>query len=161
MPIVKKKDGWYWGSKGAFATKAQAIAVMRGAYASGYKEENQMEYTIENFASGLLHGVTNAHILHLRADTFAVHEAMGEFYSDLGDLADNYIEGYQGKYGKITSYGEQYNPPTGTALEYMMGFMSWMDTYREFLPKDTYLMNIADEITQAIASTINKLAHYK
>lgn len=120
-----------------------------------------MEYTIENFASGLLHGVTNAHILHLKADTYAVHKAMGNFYSDLGDLADDYIEGYQGKYGKITSYGEQYAPPTGTALEYMMGFMSWMDTYREFLPKDTYLMNIADEITQAIASTINKLAHYK
>lgn len=120
-----------------------------------------MEYTIENFASGLLHGVTNAHILHLRADTFAVHEAMGEFYSDLTELADNYIEAYQGKYGKITSYGEQYNPPTGTALEYMTGFMTWMDTYREFLPKDTYLMNIADEITQSIASTINKLAHYK
>jgi hypothetical protein len=120
-----------------------------------------MEYTFQNFVAGLLHGVTNALILHLKADTYAVHKAMGHFYSDLGDLADKYIEGYQGKYGKIESYGSEYNPPTGTALEYMLGFMSWMDTYREFLPKDTYLMNIADEITQSIASTINKLAHYK
>jgi hypothetical protein len=161
MPFRHTDKGWYWGSKGPFASKAKALQVARAAYASGYKEETEMEYTIENFAAGLLHGVTNAHILHLKADTYAVHKAMGHFYSDLGDLADSYIEGYQGKYGKITAYGSEYNPPDESALVYMRNFMKWMDTYREFLPKDTYLMNIADEITQVIASTINKLAHYK
>jgi hypothetical protein len=120
-----------------------------------------MEYTFQNFVAGLLHGVTNAHILHLKADTYAIHKAMGHFYTDLGDLTDDYIEAYQGKYGKIESYGSEYNPPNESALEYMRGFMTWIDTYREFLPKDSYLMNIVDEIEQAIASTVNKLAHYK
>jgi hypothetical protein len=120
-----------------------------------------MEYTFQNFVAGLLHGVTNAHILHLKADTYAIHKAMGHFYTDLGDLADKYIEGYQGKYGKITSYGSEYNPPNESALEYMLGFMIWINTYREFLPKDSYLMNIVDEIEQRIASTVNKLTYYK
>jgi len=37
MPTVKKKDGWYWGSKGPFKTKEKANQVAKAAYASGYK----------------------------------------------------------------------------------------------------------------------------
>ena len=40
MPLVKKQSGWFWGSKGPFATKAKALAVARAAYASGYKGES-------------------------------------------------------------------------------------------------------------------------
>ena len=38
MPVKKGKDGWYWGSKGPFKTKAKAEQVGRAAYASGYKK---------------------------------------------------------------------------------------------------------------------------
>jgi hypothetical protein len=41
MPVVKKSDGWYWGSKGPFATKTKALQVAQAAYASGYKEEGK------------------------------------------------------------------------------------------------------------------------
>ena len=37
MPVRKKGDKWYWGSKGPFASKAKAASVGRAAYASGYK----------------------------------------------------------------------------------------------------------------------------
>jgi hypothetical protein len=37
MPIIKKVDGWYWGSKGPFATKEKARSVEEAAFASGYK----------------------------------------------------------------------------------------------------------------------------
>lgn len=40
MPLVKKPSGWFWGSKGPFATKAKALAVARAAYAHGYKGES-------------------------------------------------------------------------------------------------------------------------
>jgi hypothetical protein len=40
MPLLKKKDGWHWGSKGPFSTKAQALAVARAAFAHGYKGES-------------------------------------------------------------------------------------------------------------------------
>jgi hypothetical protein len=39
MPVVKKQDGWYWGSKGPFTTKSKALQVAQAAYAHGYKDE--------------------------------------------------------------------------------------------------------------------------
>ena len=41
MPIHKEKNGWYWGGKGPFPTKAKARQVERAAYASGYKGERK------------------------------------------------------------------------------------------------------------------------
>lgn len=38
MPVKKKGNKFYWGSKGPYKTKKQAQAVARAAYASGYKE---------------------------------------------------------------------------------------------------------------------------
>lgn len=40
MPLVKRSNGWFWGSKGPFNTKAKALAVARAAYASGYREQD-------------------------------------------------------------------------------------------------------------------------
>lgn len=40
MPLTKRKDGWYWGSKGPFDSKSKALAVARAAYAHGYKGES-------------------------------------------------------------------------------------------------------------------------
>ena len=36
MPITKRKDGYYWGSRGPFKTKKKAQQVAQAAYASGY-----------------------------------------------------------------------------------------------------------------------------
>ena len=38
MPINKKDDGWYWGSKGPFKSKDKAEEVQRAAFASGYQK---------------------------------------------------------------------------------------------------------------------------
>ena len=160
MPIVKKKDGWYWGSKGAFATKAQAIAVMRGAYASGYKEENQMEYTVQSFVMCLLHAVTNTHILHLQSRSYSEHMALGDFYEGLDDLADSFIEQYQGKYGIIDGYTDEYELPT-PALEYLVSLSDYVKQARVELPQDTELQNTIDEIASLIDSTLYKLRFLK
>jgi hypothetical protein len=47
MPLRKVKSGWMWGSKGPFPTKAKALQVARAAYASGYKEHDKIENTIQ------------------------------------------------------------------------------------------------------------------
>jgi hypothetical protein len=43
MPLVHRKSGWFWGSKGPFPSKAKALQVARAAYASGYREKNEGE----------------------------------------------------------------------------------------------------------------------
>ena len=37
MPVRKGDGGYYWGSKGPFKTRSEALKVARAAYASGYK----------------------------------------------------------------------------------------------------------------------------
>jgi hypothetical protein len=41
MPIRKTKKGWWWGSKGPFATRKKAEQVARAAYAHGYKSKKK------------------------------------------------------------------------------------------------------------------------
>ena len=40
MPITKKKDGFYWGSRGPFKTRKKAVQVAQAAYASGYVKKS-------------------------------------------------------------------------------------------------------------------------
>jgi hypothetical protein len=41
MPLVKRSNGWYWGSQGPFDSKSKALQVARAAYAHGYKGESE------------------------------------------------------------------------------------------------------------------------
>jgi hypothetical protein len=43
MPIVKKKRGWYWGSKGPFRSRKKAEQVAKAAYAHGYKKKDKIK----------------------------------------------------------------------------------------------------------------------
>lgn len=162
MPIKHTDKGWYWGSKGPFPTKGQAQSVARAAYANGYKGEAMQDsnYTVQEFVLCLLHSVTNAHILHLQSLSYSEHKALEAYYTEIGDLVDDYVEAYQGKYGLIKDYGNEYEAPA-PALEYMIGLNDYVLKARQELPQDTELQNITDEIAQLIDSTIYKLRFLK
>lgn len=51
MPLVKKSNGWFWGSKGPFATKAKALSVARAAHAHGFKESQEFPVNIKQIHS--------------------------------------------------------------------------------------------------------------
>lgn len=155
MPLVHKPDGWYWGSKGAFATKAQALAVARAAHASGFKEA-EMNYTIQDFVLCMLHSQTNAHILHLQSRSYAEHKALQKYYETIDGIIDDYVEAYQGKYGIIENYPTTYEAPA-KPLEYMVGLLDYLTQARPSLPQDSELCNILDEMAQLLDSTIYKL----
>lgn len=160
MPIVKKIDGWYWGSKGPFDTKQKAIQVGQAAHASGFKGETMTntnaDYSVQEFVLCLLHSVTNAHILHLQSRSYSEHKALEAYYTEIGDLVDDYVEAYQGKYGLIEGYGEKYWEPQ-PALEYMILLNDYVAEARKHLQQDSELQNITDEIVQLIDSTTYKL----
>lgn len=158
MPITQTDKGWYWGSKGPFDTKSQAQAVARAAHANGFHETQGESdvITVQDFVLCLLHSVTNAHILHLQSLSYSEHKALEGFYKEIGDRVDEYVEAYQGKYGLIMGYGEEYNAPP-PALEYLIGLNDYVYMARQQLPQDTELQNITDEIASLIDSTIYKL----
>lgn len=162
MPLRKTDQGWYWGSKGPFPSKDKALAVARAAYASGYKEETEMAQNeiAAQFVQCLLHAVTNTHILHLKSRSYSEHMALGAFYDGLSDLADTYAEAYQGKYGIIEGYTDDYELPD-SAIPYLMEKNDYIKLLRAGLPQDSELQNIIDEIVALIDSTLYKLVNLK
>lgn len=161
MPIRKTDKGWYWGSKGPFASKQKAIDVGRAAYASGYKEAVQMDKdTVVNFASTMLHSITCVHMLHLNTTSYAAHIALGEYYEGIDDLIDLWIEAYQGKYGLITEYDNTFESHDN-ALEYMIMLNEYIADTRPALPQDSELQNIVDEMVALTDRTIYKLRTFR
>lgn len=161
MPIRKTNQGWYWGNKGPFPTKQKAIDVGRAAHAAGYKEAVQMERDDAiNFASVMLHSITCAHMLHLKSRSYAAHIALGEYYEGIDDLIDLWIEAYQGKYGLIDKYENQFEDHDN-ALEYMLMLNDYIVDKRYRLPEDSELQNIVDEMVALIDRTIYKLTTFR
>lgn len=156
MPIRKTDKGWFWGSKGPFASKAQALSVARAAYASGYKEQSDMD-AMSEFVCRMLQAVKETHILHLRTRSYAAHQALGSFYPELDEITDGIAESYQGKYGKLIEYVRgSYDDPT-SALEYMMMLSEYVQKSRDTLPQDSELQNEIDNIQNLINSALYKL----
>ena len=58
---------------------------------------------ISDYAMCLLHGVTAAHVHHWNTSSYAEHQALGEFYDKLSDLADTFVETTLLEKGKIIS----------------------------------------------------------
>lgn len=119
-----------------------------------------MDYTIQEFVLCLLHSQTNAHILHLQSRSYSEHKALQAYYENVDGLIDSFVEAYQGKYGIIENYTNDYDKPT-PALEYLVSLNDYVLQARANLPQDSELQNIIDEIASLIDSTIYKLRFLK
>jgi hypothetical protein len=115
-----------------------------------------MDYTPQHFVLTMLHSVTNAHILHFQSRSYSEHKVLGKYYKEMADLIDVYVEAYQGKYGIISNYEQDYFLPT-PALEYLISLNDYVKDERQDLPQDSELQNLVDEIALLIDSTIYKL----
>lgn len=117
---------------------------------------------VMQFTMCLLHSVTNAHILHLTTTSYAVHKALEDYYTEVGDLVDGFIEAFQGKYGLLHDFTADYVLP-GQPTEYLTYLKDEVATLRrsEKFPQDSELQNSVDEIAQLIDSTLYKLRFLK
>jgi hypothetical protein len=106
----------------------------------------------------LLHSVTNGHILHLSTNSYSKHKALETFYTEIGDHADDFIEAFQGKYGLLTKYTDNFELATDP-IEYITYVADEIETLRKAqgFPQDTYLQNILDEMLKLVYSTLYKL----
>ncbi len=160
MPIRKTSQGWFWGSKGPFDTKAKAMAVGRAAYASGYKENVMNSNAVAEFVATLFHSATITHFMHLQATgpgSSARHMALGEYYDSIVELTDTLAENIQGAYGLITEYPTEFRTVTEAPLAYIKKLKSYVDATREELPQDSNIQNDIDAIATLLNSTAYKL----
>jgi hypothetical protein len=117
---------------------------------------------VMQFTMCLLHSVTNAHILHLTTKSYAEHKALQDYYTEVGDLVDNFIEAFQGKYGLLHDFTADYALPD-QPIAYLTYLKDEVATLRrsERFPQDSELQNSVDEIAQLIDSTLYKLRFLK
>ena len=161
MPIRKTSAGWFWGSKGPFATKAKAVAVGQAAHASGFKEEAVMADRTAEFVGTMLHSAVITHLMHLSvkgAGSYAQHKALQEYYEGIPDLVDTVAESIQGCYGElITGYPTMYGSTATDPLTYLLSLKDFVLETRTDMPQDSQIQNEIDNVATLIDSTIYKL----
>ena len=112
---------------------------------------------VAEFVLVLFHSGTNAHILHLRTDSFSAHSALRNYYKEIIKLVDNFAEAYQGKFGLITDYSSDYHVPIDEPIAYMTGLQSFVQESRQHLPIESDMVQLVDNIAELINSTLYKL----
>jgi DNA-binding ferritin-like protein len=166
MPIRQTDKGWFWGSKGPFATKQQAQNVAKAAYAHGYKEVAGMEKSIVGeFIGNLLHSATITHFMHLSVSgegSYAKHKALGKYYEEIVDLTDTLAEAIQGCYGElIEGYPSMFANVNSEPLEYMLMLKDYVTNNRKAMPQESNIQNEIDSIATLIDSTLYKLTYLR
>jgi len=119
-----------------------------------------MEKNVALFAATLLHSATNTHFFHWSTDSFSKHMALGEYYDEIVDLVDAYVEAYMGCYDKITSFPSVYHQPKDPIV-YMQSLQKFIKEARNDLPEDEQLCNLVDAIADLVDSTTYKLRFLK
>ena len=101
---------------------------------------------------------TEAHIAHLGTTSYAEHKALNDFYDEIIDLADDFAEAAQGRYGLLKfpairpKIGDPSKPVTiPTELR------TWLVENRKQCGEASELQNMIDEILHLCDATIYKL----
>jgi hypothetical protein len=162
MPISKKTDGWYWGSKGPFASKQKAIQVGQAAHASGYKEAIMDNQLIGTFVSTLLHSATLTHLMHFKTESYAEHVDLAAYYDAIPELIDGLVESLQGAYETIIQpYPSSFRTGDAEPLAYMISLRDYVRDYRGEMPQDSEIQNEIDSIATLLNQTVYKLKFLK
>lgn len=98
------------------------------------------------------------HREHLRTTVYARHMALGEFYDAVVELADKFVETYQGRNGIIEDISLDQLDIETDSLTLLEAQVAWIDANRYLVSpiKDTTIQNIIDEIIQQYLHTIYK-----
>lgn len=95
-------------------------------------------------------------IFHWQTFSYAQHEAFGQLYDSLSDKIDQFVEVYQGIYGRLDFEGESFafgnlrNSDFGMMLEDQAATLK---SYENYFGGNTDLLNIRDEILASLNKT--------
>ena len=119
------------------------------------------------FVSKIFEARQMAHVFHLQATgdgSYALHMALDAFYNGILELNDELIEVYQGQYDIIGDYETiEGTPSAQNAIQYFIELAQFIKDTRQmaFLPEDTHLQNIIDEMVSLVYKTLYKLKNLK
>ena len=101
-------------------------------------------------------------VLHWQTKSYARHKAYDDVYSSLGELIDNFVEIYMGKYGRVEFSGGEgsitlKNTDSLQLNNFLKDNIDWLKSLNEKLKSDndSDLLNLRDEMMDEI----NKLRY--
>jgi len=123
---------------------------------------------MEQLASLFLHSRTQAHTFHLGVKgigSHSAHVALGEYYSEIGEIIDGLVESYQGKFGLI-KFQAVNGLDTNCDIKNIIGYFEKLCSALDKLRRDeklqsSYLQNQIDTIEELLYSTKYKLVNHQ
>jgi len=127
-----------------------------------YSVEAKQADPVMDFVMLMLHARTNAHILHWTTPSRSDHEALNFFYEGVPSLLDEFVQGFQGKFGKLHDFQSGFEPAT-QAIPFITTVCEKIEFLRQQkrFPQDTYIQNKVDEILQLAFDTKYQLEGLK
>jgi len=101
-----------------------------------------------------------AHLEHWNSKSYSEHMVLGDFYEEVIDLMDAYVECYQGKFGLVGKV--KLVPSSQSILEMLKEDSKWMEDNRDELTKGVYALGaLLDNIVDLYLRTLYKLENLK
>lgn len=100
-----------------------------------------------------------AHRVHLSTRSYSKHKALESFYNEVIELADDFAEAYQGRYGLLKDIPLLSVKSPSNIVDFLQSQLDEIEKGRyEVCEKtETALQNIIDEIVALYLSTLYKL----
>ena len=99
------------------------------------------------------------HSVHLNTRSYAKHKALQKFYTNIIDLADDFAETYQGRYGLLGPISLMSAKKTSNVIEFLENQLAEIESVRYDIcdKDDTPLQNLIDGIIELYLTTLYKL----
>lgn len=108
------------------------------------------------FVSTVLLSRDLAHLEHWKTTSYAEHKALGEFYENVLELIDEFVEQYQGYYGDRMDIQRAEDDQQADIVDVLSTHMEWIEANRyEICDKsETPLQNTIDEVVRTYQRTL-------
>ena len=127
------------------------------------KDTDNGDESLVDLVMCLLHSGIITHIMHWQTESYAAHQALGEYYSEIPELVDALVEAYQGKTGIILRGFpiEMEDYEDMQPLAYMEYLSQELTDGRALFGTDSEIQNLVDSVADLIDSTMYKLRRFK
>jgi hypothetical protein len=116
--------------------------------------------SIKDIVKKLFESRQVAHSFHLQTKSYSIHKALNNFYEEILDLTDKFVEAYQGQYGILTGYENIEPKQVKDIIPYLSECAKIFIEGRESM-KESHLKNIMEEIITLTYTTLYKLENLK
>jgi len=142
------------------AKRAQAFGTLMNDYSQNSSEAGEVDDPQEALLCEMLEASAQAKVFHWQTSSFSEHKALNKFYDEFNELMDDFIESYQGCYGRIMMGCDMDIKPytLDAPITFLEEFKAYISSEARMLViGNSALTNILDNINALVEQTIFRL----